>query len=393
MQRRSFLTAAGAGVGLAGVALAAQTQTAQAAAATATIFDFGAVGDGSTDDSGAFSRALQWAGTQGQTVLVPGKTYSINKPIVFSSTVNVGQPWGLQCQGATLLSRMWSGQDVMSLTSNQVVRYFRLTGGLKIQGTGSDGYGLHISALSNSNMVGFYNSAIDGLYVEGMGKSGLLFEGAVFETTIMNSFFQDNKQDGATFACSHGGVVSAIAMIGCYMNQNGRYGMCATNFDAQYGGTMDVRVYGGYCRDNQSYGFYYNNGMGGSGIMGVGFENNCRSLSPGDPNGCHVYSPVNVKMRDCSGYNQNGGATYLVRGYFMTPSLMDGCVQGADGAMAATGKSRLVQISGTSAGNLLMLACSGGVDVVWGNQCKWQSMNSSGPSPIGNLSLTTTMSG
>lgn len=390
MQRRSFITA-GASLGLAGVALAAQSQVAQAAAATSTIFDFGAVGDGVTDDSGAFNRALQYAGAQGQTVLVPGRNYAIAKPIVFSSANNIGQPWGLLSQGATLTSKISNGQDVMSLTSNHIVRYFRLTGGLKIQGTGSDGNGLHISALSGSNYVGFYNAAIDGLYVEGAGKSGLLFEGGVFETTIMNSFFQDNLLNGATFAHSKGGVCSAISLIGCYLNQNGQYGLCATNFDAQYGGTTDVRVYGGYSRDNKSYGFYYNNGMSGSGIYQVGFENNCRSLSPGDPNGCHVYSPVAAKMRDCSGYNENGGATYLLRGWFMGQTSLDGCQQAAGGAMAATGKTRLVQVSGPSTGNVFMTQCGGGLDVVSGNAAKWQAMGCTGPSPKGALSVTSTV--
>src|SRR5258708_18214986 len=75
--------------------------------------------------------------------------------------------------------------------------------------------------------------------------------------------------------------------------------MAAVNFDADYGGTTDVRVYGGYCRENQSYGFYYNNGTsGGAAITQVGFENNCKSLAPGDANGAHVYGMVAMQLRD-----------------------------------------------------------------------------------------------
>lgn len=352
---------------------------------TRSVFDFGAKGDGHTDDSGAFNQALAWSAANGAMVVVPSHTYAIGHPVVFNSAGNIVQPWGLICQGATLVSQLTGGQDVVSLQSFHIVRYFRLTGGLKIQGTGSDGNGLHISALSGSNVIGFYNAAIDGLYVEGAGKSGLLFEGGVFETTIMNSFFQDNKLNGATFAHSHGGVCSAISLIGCYLNQNGQYGLCATNFDAQYGGTTDVRVYGGYCRENKSYGFYYNNGTGSSAIEQVGFENNCTGLAAGDPNGAHVYSPVSIKMRDCSGYNEFGGATNLVRGYFVSPCLLDACQQSAGAAVATTGKSRLIQITGTTAAFVLMNSCSGGVDTPAGNQAWWRAVDSSGPSPLGNL--------
>jgi hypothetical protein len=388
MERRDFF-ATGAALGVVG--LASVGHVAHAATTTPkvgpSIFDFGAVGDGVTDDSAAFSKALQAAAAMGQVVTVPGLTYAIAKPITFVSSGNVGTLWGLQCAGATLRSKITTGEDVMSLTSNNTVRYFRLTGGLKIAGNGSDGNGLHIFAPGGA--VWFYNAAIDGLSVEGVGGHGLLFEGNVFETTVMNSYFQDCKKNGATFAQSKGGVVSAITLIGCFFNQNAGNGMSATNFDARYGGTTDVRVIGGYCRDNYGYGFYYNNGTGSGAIEQVGFENNCRALSPGDQNGAHVYGLSRVNMRNCSGYNEYGGATYLVRGWFSGLTFLDGCSQGAGGTMAATGLSRLVQVDGSSDGNVLMRACGGGIAVKSGTGCTWQAENCSGPSPTGTLSIRT----
>src|SRR5258708_31369066 len=177
MQRRSLL-AAGSALAAAGVAGSGPSASALTTTKTQpTIFDFGAKGDGITDDSAAFNAALNAAATKGQVIVVPSFTYAIANPIKFSSTTNVGQPWGLAGQGATLLSKITNGSDVMSLTSNNTVRYFML-GGLKIQGSGSDGNGLHISALSSS--IYFYNAKIEGLYVGGVGKHSLLFEGGVF---------------------------------------------------------------------------------------------------------------------------------------------------------------------------------------------------------------------
>src|SRR5258708_18470996 len=169
--------------------------------------------------------------------------------------------------------------------------------------------------------------------------------------------------------------------------------MAAVNFDADYGGTTDVRVYGGYCRENQSYGFYYNNGTAaGAAITQVGFENNCKSLAPGDANGAHVYGMVSMQLRNCTGYNEFGGATYLLRGWFTSLTVLDGCAQSAGAAMAKTGKSRLVQVNGSDAGHVLMRACSGGVDVKQGTACTWAAESCVGPSPLGPLKLRSTLS-
>jgi hypothetical protein len=389
--RRNFIKT-GAALSIGGIAALGSVSKAAAATQshnTASIFDFGAAGDGATDDSGAFKAALSYAASQGQMVIVPGLTYAIKQPIAWYSSGDVGKPWGLICQGATLVSEITSGDDIIYLASSHTVRYFQLTGALKIAGSGSDGSGLHILAPGGS--VFFYNALIDGLSVERVGGHGLLFEGDVFESTVMNSYFQDCGQNGATFAQSKGGVVSAITVIGCFFNQNGQYGLAATTFDGTYGGTTDVRVVGGYCRDNRSYGFYYNNGTGGASIEQVGFENNCRGLSPGDPNGAHVYGLNSMQMRSCTGYNEYGGATYLLRGWFSDLVYLDGCGQAAGGTMASTGKSRLVQINGGSSGHVYMLGCSGGVDVVGGAACTWQAQGCTGPSPLGALSLRITL--
>jgi hypothetical protein len=382
MDRRMFFTAAGAAgaIGFSNV----NARAAPASLIGPTIFDFGAAGDGVTDDSAAFAQALTAAATSGYVVAVPSSTYAVKNPIRFASSTNVGSAWGLACEGARIVSMIENGADVLTLVGNTVVRYFQLTGGLTITCSGSDGNGLRIFAPSNAY---FYNARIEGLSIERAGLHGLLFEGNVFESTLLNCYFQDCAQNGATFAQSHGGVVSAIGVIGCFFNQNGKYGLSATNFDGIYGGTTDVRVYGGYCRDNASYGFYYNNGTGGGCLEQVGFENNCRSLKPGDPNGAHVYGLSAMRMRNCQGYNENGGATFLLRGWFNGLTVLDQCGQDAGGAMAATGASRLVQVNGSNTGHVLLQSCTGGIAVAGGNGCTWEAVNSSGQSPQGTLNI------
>jgi len=395
MDRRRFL-AAGSGVAaLAGVAAANRPSSAAAAPlpkGTPTVFEFGAAGDGHTDDSGAFGKALQHAAASATMVIVPAGRYAVANTITYKSEGNVGQGWGLICQGATLLSHIEKDDaDIVNLASSHIVRYFKLIGSLSIVGNGREANGIHIMALGA--VPSFYNFLIDGLSVERCGGHGGLLEGDVFECTIANSYFQDMRHNGLTLAQSHKGVISTVNIMNCFFNQNGQYGLATTNFDEKYGGPTDVRVYGGYARDNQGFGFYYNNGTRQASLIQVGFENNCRSKKPGDPEGAHVYGLGSMRMKDCAGYNQTGGATHLLRGWLQGLTHLDGCSQGADAAMAETGKSRLVQINGPRGSHVYMVGCAGGIDVVPGAGVTWEAKDCIGPSPSGPLRMAGTLTG
>lgn len=262
---------------------------------------------------------------------------------------------------------------------------------MSIVGNGGESNGIHIAALGN--VQSFYNFLIEGLSVERCGLYGGVFEGNVFECAVENSYLQDNHVDGFTLANHSGGVISTVHFINCYFNQNGRFGLSTLNWDGQYGGPQDVRIYGGYCRNNAGYGFYYNNGDGAYWIHQVGFENNCTAQQPGDPTGAHVCSLTNMNMRDCVGFNMAGGATYLLRGWWMESVVLSGCTQWCDGAMAQTGASRLVQINGNSNAVVVMENCGGGFDGVSGTGVRWISNYCGGPSPWGDLDPGGSMSG
>jgi hypothetical protein len=388
LKRRNLL-GAGALVAAAGLTGTARAATTGASKTSVSVFDFGAVGDGVTDDSAAFSAALKWSADNSQMVIVPGYNYAIAHGISWSSTHDVGANWGFISQGALLKSSISNGDSVISLTCNHTVRYLKLIGSLSIQGSGGDSHGIFFYC--GGQNIFFYNLLVDGLSVERVGATGLVFCGNVFESTIQNSYFQDCGGNGVTMTDTAGGVVSAVNMVNCFFNQNGNFGLSCTNSDATYGGAVDVRVYGGYCRQNRSYGFYYNNGNGGGSITQVGFENNCTGLQPGDPNGAHVYALTSMNMRDCSGYNMFGGATYLLRGWFLGLCKLDNCGQDSGGQVAATGASRLVQVNGNSNGLVYMKGCAGGVAIANGNGANWQAVNCTGPSPLGNLNPAGTM--
>jgi parallel beta-helix repeat protein len=95
MNRRSLLGAAG-GLGLAAVPpsrfATAPAPVADHVGLTFNVKDWGAVGDGMTDDTRAIRAALDAAGTAGGTVLIPAGTYLIDPattPLVVASNVAV----------------------------------------------------------------------------------------------------------------------------------------------------------------------------------------------------------------------------------------------------------------------------------------------------------------
>ncbi len=117
------------------------------------------------------------------------------------------------------------------------------------------------------------------------------------------------------------------------------------------------------------------------------------SKSPGDPTGAHVYALTNMNMRDCTGFDMMGGATYLLQGWWLMKCTLEGCSNWSAGAMAATGATKLLHMNGNAQGSVVLNNCNGGFDGQWGTGLKWIATNSTGPSPWGNLNPTGTMSG
>lgn len=321
---------------------------------TTNVFDFGAIGDGVTDDSAAFSKALAFAAANGRVVTVPSLTYAIAKPIVFASVGNAVAAWGLNCEGATLVSKITDGSDVMTLISGHTVRYFRLTGGLTIKGSGKDGNGVRIFAPGGPSW--FYNFLIDGLSVEGVGKAGLVVAGNSFEATIANSYFQDCLVDGAQFMNEAGGVLSTIHVNQCFFNQNKGCGLICGSNDPKMGGATDVRVTGGYIRQNGSFGAFFANGNLGAAMWGVGFENNCTALPCGDPNSAHVRSINDLTMYACQGGGNSTGQ-YLAWVYGVTRSVFNLC------SMNTQFSSKLIRAEG-QAGAIFLVQNSGDVPAI-----------------------------
>lgn len=359
-----------------------------------TIFSFGAKGDGITDDSEALTKAIAASYAGGGPVLVPAATYLIAHTIAFTTNAHCSTPWGLIGQGATLLSGITNGSDVIRLTAGTgrlagvpyQARYLCVSG-LNISGTGKDGNAIQLIA-ENGHTQDFYNCAFNGLVLQNMGGDGLLLNGNIFESSIDDCNFSQNHNG---LSCMHNynggrdeGVCSSISVSNCMFIKNRNYGLNVGIIGTQYGGATDVTVVGGYFRENGSYGAYWNNGMSHA-MQNVGFENNCTSLRANDPSGAHVYAAMNAKLRDCAAWTNHGGSTNLLRGRFQGTAVLSNCLHTWEGGPADANQLGLVRINGTMSGFVLMNECGGNVFTEKGNQAGWRAVNSAGYSPLGPL--------
>ena len=396
MDRRSLLR--GGMVGLAAAAAAIPAADADATLCRGkTILDYGAKGDGVTDDSGAFAKAIAASYAGIGPVLVPAATYLIGRTVSFTTDAHCSTPWGLVGQGATLQSAITNGDGVIRLHAGTgrdkngipwQARYLWLTG-LNVNGTGRDGHGIELIA-ENGQRQCFYNCAFRQLVIQNLGGDGMVLNGNVFETAIDACFFEQNTNG---LSCMHNysdrsavGVCSSISVSNSYFIKNRNYGLQCGAIGSTDGGCTDVTVVGGYFRGNGSYGAYWNNGMSRA-MQNVGFEVNCANLEANDPNGAHVYAGASAHLDNCTGWNNAGGSTYLLRGYFMAPSSLTRCAHNWEGAPSDPDRLGLIRIGGAPAGFVLMNQCAGNVFCDRNNAAHWRSVNCSGGSPLGLLDL------
>lgn len=343
-----------------GLALLATTRAASAGNAVpapgvmVSARDLGAVGDGVADDSAALQRTFEAAlvGKDARIVVIPPGRYRVTRPIrvrtALRSEGNLTHRCGVLAQGARLISAINDGSPVIEIESRATLRFF-LIEGLQIHGSGRDGHGLSITCQTRGTY--FYNFCLRDLVVEGCGGDGCRLIGNVFEGQIFNSYFRENRGNGATFG--HGEddtVLSAVHVFGCVFGANGRHGAELVK------GAADVGFQGCYFLLNQHYGL--SAGTGCTLLSHCGFENNHMRASDFEQGGAGVRLMVFGTLVGCTAYSIYN-QTHLVKAFVTNRMTMIGCTAAGGGRAR---RARLASVKGKPGANVTLIGCQGGVD-------------------------------
>jgi hypothetical protein len=360
--RRRDLLGVGAGLALAGLTRPAAAQQpppvrppGRQMLSTAA---FGAVGDGATDDSASLQTALDAAFAPGGPgfLLIPPGTYKVSRTLRVASLEgergDLTRHHGISAHGARLVSTIADGSNVLEFISRSTVR-FLLIEGLDILGGGREGNGLHLECEYKEHYL--YNLCLRDVVVQGCGGDGCLMIGNVFEGQVINSYFRDNKRNGATFG--HGaraGILSAIHVFGCVFGQNGQHGAAMIN------GCYDVAFHGCYFLLNGKYGLVGENGC--TLLSNCGFENNHEKAPSFAEGGAGMALQGFGTLIGCTAYSMFQ-QTRLLQAYVVGQLVMIGCGGSGDGAAKGAG---LARIGGEKGARATIMGGSGAVEYIQG---------------------------
>ena len=286
----------------------------------------------------------------GLLTIEPG-TYRVTRPlrITFAdkgSQHRYTRRHGIAARGVRILSEI-SGGNVIDIKSEATDR-FLLIEGLEIQGRGKEGHGLSLSCSGRGHYL--YNFCLRDVTVQGCGGDGLRMIGNIFEGQLYNSYFRDNKGNGATFGHDKsGGVLSAVHVFGAVLGGNGGDGAALID------GAADVGFHGCYFLLNDRYGL--NAGSGCTLLANCGFENNhrkARGFAEGDAG---IRLMVEGTLIGCTAYSIHN-QTHLVRAFISNRLVMVGCHGRGGGGARHAG---LAKLQGNGKGMATLIGCYGAV--------------------------------
>lgn len=353
--RRDLLALGGSLALAAGMAAPSSAAVAPAAPASfgklVSATDFGAAGDGTTDDTAALQAGLDAAFSQkdGGILMIPPGRYRITRTLRITATSNVTRQSGIFGLGARIISNIDNGEPVLEVNSQSTFR-FLLIHGLDIHGSGRDGHGIRLVCNGNRNFL--YNFCLRDLVVQGCGKNGCQLTGNVFEGQLINCYFRGNKGHGAGFHHEVGGkgILSAVRVIGGVFGENGEHGAALLD------GCYDVSFHGSYFLLNKKFGLVAENGC--TLLSSCGFENNHEGVSDFSHGDTGIWLQGFGTLVGCTAYSMFK-QTGLLRATLTGRLVMVGCSGSGDAKAAGAG---LAVLRGDPRSAATVIGCSGALN-------------------------------
>lgn len=350
MNRRDVFALAG--IGAAGLLATNRGASAQAPPPDAEsrylrLEDFGAKGDGASDDTAPLQKALDetFRKDRATFLVVPPGTYMISRTLRISPANNVTRASGILAQGARLQSTIVDGSNVLEVVSRSTFRFLQIHG-LEVRGSGKDGAGLLLECQEGGKYL--YNFSLRDLVVQGCGGDGFRMLGNVFEGQVFNCYLRNNRGNGMLMG--HGersGILSAIHVLASVFGENGVNGATMVN------NCYDASFHGCYFLLNQRYGLTAKNGC--TLLSHCGFENNHQSAADFAHGGAGLKLNNFGTLIACTAYSVYK-QTALLEAFVGSRLVMIGCT-GSGGGKAKD--AILARIRGERRASVVAIGCNG----------------------------------
>lgn len=220
-----------------------------------SVKDFGAVGDGVTDDAAAIQLGLNWllTSTSSAELTFPPGDYKITAPLYYVVTSNSVLMKKISGHGARLVGALTTATPMLSIaiTGAYNLRNFVLEG-LGFAGGGSAAQALLLDAGATGYM---YLCVFRDIFIETPSGDGLYVTNGVFQCSFYSISSYANSNTSYPIKLVNGGLgISSLTFIDCN-TQGGLIGLYAA------GTTNDVKIISGTYISAQQEGIKFDNSL------------------------------------------------------------------------------------------------------------------------------------
>lgn len=206
--------------------------------APVNVLDFGAIGDGTTDDSVAFQQAIDYIGANNKTLYIPAGEYLINTQV---EIVNASNPINIFGQGKdTIIKTTATINGVIKISgANPDVDVTRFFNGVNIQKLRFNGPARYSLPKAGTGLFinGCQGTILENVFFYGWDNSVRFYNSDLI--TIANSQFQANNVGITTFqdGFAVGGQANSFTVYGSWINNNTTWGI-------EYQGGLKPTIFG-----------------------------------------------------------------------------------------------------------------------------------------------------
>jgi len=205
---------------------------------TISVKDFGAIGDGTIDDSIAFQNAINYIGANNKTLYIPAGEYLVNTQI---EIVNASNPINIFGQGKdTIIKTTATINGVIKISATDpntdITRFFFGVNIQKLRFNGPARYSLP-AAGTGLFINGCQGTILQNVFFYGWDNAARFYNSDLI--TIANSQFQANNTGITTFqgGFAVGGQANSFTVYGCWINNNTTWGI-------EYQGGLKPTIFG-----------------------------------------------------------------------------------------------------------------------------------------------------